>query len=100
MTIISVNLAICLQLAPTSEMDDGKTTAQLQQKKSKQQDKEQLELELHVKWQERALNALETAKQQGLKLPPMLVKGSKGDENDEKKTVDNDQVGKGMFDGW
>jgi hypothetical protein len=30
----------------------------------------------------------------------MLVKGSKGDENDEKKTVDNDQVGKGMFDGW
>jgi hypothetical protein len=30
-------------------MDDGKTTAQLQQKKSKQQDKEQLELELHVK---------------------------------------------------
>jgi hypothetical protein len=29
----------------------------------------------------------------------MLVE-SKGDENDEKKTVGNDQVGKGMFDGW
>jgi hypothetical protein len=44
---------ICLQLAPTSEMDDGQTTSvQLQQKKSKQQDWEQLELELQVKRQE------------------------------------------------
>jgi ribosome biogenesis GTPase A len=90
---------ICLQLAPTSEMDDGQTSVQLQQKKSKQQDKEQLELELQAKRQERALNALETAKQQGLKLPPMLAE-SKDDENDEKKNVDNDRVGKGMFDGW
>jgi hypothetical protein len=43
------------------------------------------------------LNALETAKQQGLKLPPVLVESSKGDKNNEKKTVDNDVKRKDAF---
>jgi ribosome biogenesis GTPase A len=80
---------ISLQLAPEKEEDNGqlqvpigKTTTVA----SKQND-EWEEVQQH-----RARMAVETAKERGLELPPMVENPDKVNEGDE--------VGKGMFDGW
>lgn len=94
---------ICLQLAPLSETDDGQQSVPLHGNGKSKLQQEQLELELKVKRQERAVTAIETAKQQGLELPPsimMVEQRNQDDENNKNDNTDKDQVGKGMFDGW
>lgn len=88
--------SICLQLAPETESDDGQARVRLESSRSQQQQQEEwLEMEAAAR-QERAQAAMETAKQQGLELPPMVAK------KDETAAIstDEDQVGKGLFDGW
>ena len=79
---------ICLQLAPTSKEDEGQQRVRLGNQATKEEEQQQREQELEKERQERAASALKTAKQQGLELPPVMENKSEED------------VGKGMFDGW
>lgn len=83
---------ICLQLAPISEQDDGQQSVRLGTQQS-EEERQELELQRQQERQERAASALETAKQQGLELPPIV-------ESNNNKGDGDDEIGKGMFDGW
>jgi hypothetical protein len=85
---------VCLQLAPEKDEDegqaevpigsmDGSTAARVNLRQIRQE-------EIEKEQQERVRVAVETAKELGLELPPMV-------ENSEVK---EDDVGKGLFDGW
>jgi hypothetical protein len=79
---------ICLQLAPQSAEDNGQLEVKLgSETRSKEKSEQQ------QSWEEnrlaRAEAAIETAQKQGLELPPMI--------QDEEK---EEEVGKGLFDGW
>ncbi|CAJ1960410.1 unnamed protein product [Cylindrotheca closterium] len=82
---------ICLQLAPETEGDDGQLAVPIGASRitenfvSRREEREQQQ-------QERARMAVETAKERGLELPPIV-------ENPDKNDDDQD-IGKGMFDGW
>ena len=78
---------ICLQLAPESETDEGQ---QQVLGRSNEEEKLKRQQEREAERQERALAAMETAKRQGLELPPMV----------DNKSEATEEVGKGMFDGW
>ena len=90
---------ICLQVAPVSEDEKGQRTVlspnaeaeQRQQAAIAQAAKEQ---------QDRAKIALETAKERGLELPPMVSEKQAGTDNESKTTAATSDVGKGMFEGW
>lgn len=79
---------VCLQLAPLSEDDEG----QLKVVMGTEKDAEMVEKE---SWEEsrlaRAEAAIETAQKQGLELPPIIQ---------EQKANAEEEVGKGLFDGW
>lgn len=49
---------------------------------------------------DRAQAALKTAKEKGLELPPSLQDEEGTDDTEEKEKVNEDEIGKGMFDGW
>lgn len=94
---------ICLQLAPLSgEEEDGQQAVTLGTEVSERDKQEQLKLDRQQARQERATSALETAKQQGLELPPnVIVDNNKSNDNkDDGDKDDDDAIGKGMFDGW
>ena len=80
---------ISLQLAPETEKDDGQQAVPVGQTKMSANPRN-AELEREQQ-QQRAKMAVETAKERGLELPPIV-------ENPEG--VKDDDVGKGMFDGW
>jgi hypothetical protein len=82
---------ICLQLAPSSETDDGQQKVTIGGRTSAQ-DRLEREQERQEERQERARAALVTAQQKGLELPPIVDK-KKSDSSPE-------EIGKGMFDGW
>ena len=79
---------ICLQLAPTSKEDDGQQRVRLGNQVTKEEEQQQREQELEKEGHERAANALKTANQQGLELPPIV-------ENNCEE-----EVGKGKLDRW
>ena len=83
---------VSLQLAPESEEDDGQLAIQFGRQQEMQQKAHERALARQLEQEGRARQAVETAKEKGLELPPMVESGVV--ENDE------DQVGKGMFDGW
>lgn len=87
---------ICLQLAPLAESDDGQQAVSLSNEVSQKELQQELQAKLEEERQERAANALETAKQQGLELPP-IVEAKAESQSSRNDDVD---VGKGMFDGW
>jgi hypothetical protein len=85
---------VCLQVAPEQEDDNGQMAvpvgamdgkASPDVRRQRQQDILQLQ-------QERGRMALETAKERGLVLPPQL--------KDLNNVVKEDDVGKGLFEGW
>jgi hypothetical protein len=81
---------ISLQLAPETEEDDGQLNVPLGQHVAAASERNN-EL-AREQQQERARMAVATAKERGLELPPMI-------ENPKGVQADED-VGKGMFDGW
>lgn len=82
---------VSLQLAPETEEDDGQLAVPIGT--SRVNDKEYVSFseQREQEQQERARMAVETAKERGLELPPIV-------ENPDK--VDDGDIGKGMFDGW
>jgi ribosome biogenesis GTPase A len=86
---------ISLQLAPETEQDNGQLqvplgdTTILGPRSKRTAQEEELERKLQV---ERARMALETAKERGLELPPIV--------EDPKSSQEASDVGKGLFDGW
>jgi ribosome biogenesis GTPase A len=82
---------ISLQLAPESEGDDGQLAVEFGDKLVRQQRAEELLLMQQQDQELRALQAVEVAKERGLELPPIVEKGLSSKEDD---------IGKGMFDGW
>lgn len=82
---------ISLQLAPESEGDDGQLAVEFGEKLVRQQRNEGLLLMRQQDQEQRALKAVEVAKERGLELPPIVEKGLIQKEDD---------IGKGMFDGW
>ena len=82
---------IALQIAPETENDDGQLAVPIGQNVDSAREQKRKELEREQK-QERARMAMETAKERGLELPP-IVENPKGAQDD-------DGIGKGMFDGW
>mmetsp|Transcript_843 Transcript_843/g.2038 ORF Transcript_843/g.2038 Transcript_843/m.2038 type:complete len:514 (-) Transcript_843:68-1609(-) len=108
---------ICLQLAPTKRNDPGEEEVRLVEENLKQSREE---------WHQnqrlaRAQAAMETAKERGLELPPAMMEKKKtktttttgdmdmeddlgqDDDNDVGQlttTIAEDQIGKGLFDGW
>ena len=82
---------ICLQLAPKTEEDDGQVMVKLKGQKEVVNHSAIIE----EKRMARAEAAIETAKERGLELPP-VVEGQASDASSQKE----DEVGKGLFDGW
>jgi ribosome biogenesis GTPase A len=81
---------VSLQLAPETDKDNGQMAVPIGSNRDaqrvaakKQQQKQQMQ-------QERSRLAVETAKERGLELPPIVEEGVANDHD----------VGKGMFDGW
>jgi hypothetical protein len=83
---------ICLQLAPSSETDDGQQKVTIDGRTTSMEGKLQREEERQEERQERARAALETAKQKGLELPPII--------QNETRDSSSKEIGKGLFDGW
>jgi ribosome biogenesis GTPase A len=82
---------ICLQVAPATKEDKGQTRIKLSTDTTDQREER---LQERMRAQEaRAQAALETAKERGLGLPPVL-------DPVEEGSVKSDQVGKGQFEGW
>lgn len=79
---------ICLQLAPLSEEDIGQQKVVLATETKNEENQQRLEEERLA----RAAEAMKSAEEQGLELPP-IVHGN----NDQDST---EEVGKGLFDGW
>jgi len=89
---------ISLQIAPETEEDGGQLSVPIGDgtilgRQSFQGEGYDAELEKQAQ-EERARIALETAKQKGLELPPIV------DGNAEESEDPDADVGKGMFDGW
>ena len=80
---------VCLQLAPDSDRDDGQKAILMEE--SRDDERQRWE----EQQQERARVALETAKELGLELPPMVEQ-----QPTSTTTVAEQDVGKGLFDGW
>jgi ribosome biogenesis GTPase A len=79
---------IALQLAPETEEDEGQLQLPIGRSSNRASKRNE---EWEREQQDRARNAMETAKKRGLELPPMVENPGKADEDD---------IGKGMFDGW
>lgn len=111
---------ICLQVAPDTEQGQGTSSASttttttvphmqvmkaimngnnsdINQQKQQQHQQQIWELAKQME-QERARNAMATAKERGLELPPALFRND--DDNDTNPTVNTGEVGKGLFEGW
>ena len=111
---------ISLQIAPESTVDEGQLMVPVggvygnqdsfDKKRQQQVHEEQRKIKL-----ERARVALETAKERGLELPPIVTEASstttttKTHEDEDSNNngtirssskVPNSDIGKGMFDGW
>ena len=89
----------CLQVAPESSQDDGQVAVPVGAMDGSQDIKQDLlkrQQEQAQLTQERAQLAVETAKERGLELPPVVLE----QQNDDSTTVQEDDVGKGLFDGW
>ena len=89
---------ICLQVAPVTEEDRGQRWLGDVKQGVSDQDvvMERLRQEMERERTERAQLAQEAAKQRGLVLPPIVQEQSA----DKAVSVDDSQVGKGVFDGW
>lgn len=85
---------ISLQLAPESEDDHGQLTVKFDREQERQLLAQERALARQQAQQARAQQAVETAKERGLELPPMVETGRVAVEKNEE------EVGKGMFDGW
>lgn len=83
--------SISLQLAPETEEDNGQLTVPIGSTRGGEE-RVSMKDQREQKQQERARLAVETAKARGLELPPIV-------ENQESAN-ENQDVGKGMFDGW
>lgn len=92
---------ICLQIAPRSEDDEGQTTIIGDNDKAERERLAKLAFEQQL---ERADAAKKAADELGLELPPMLTKeaqeSDKGNDDSQKSNVPEEEVGKGLFDGW
>jgi hypothetical protein len=84
---------ISLQVAPETEDDNGQLSVLQKQSSTNRQNMEARRELAREEQQVRARLAVETAKERGLELPPMILE--QGGVNKE-----DDDVGKGMFDGW
>jgi len=82
---------ISLQLAPESEKDNGQLAVNFGEVFERKQRTQERALERQQEQKQRALQAVETAKERGLELPPIVEAGVIEKEDD---------VGKGMFEGW
>ncbi len=82
---------VSLQLAPESAGDGGQLSVEFGEKVERQQRSEERFLIRQQEQEIRARQAVETAKERGLELPPLLESGVNQKEDD---------IGKGMFDGW
>jgi ribosome biogenesis GTPase A len=82
---------ISLQLAPESETDQGQMAIKFGDEYERQQRAEVRALERQQAKEQRSQQAVVTAKERGLELPPIVETGVVQKEDD---------VGKGMFDGW
>lgn len=84
---------ICLQVAPEQEDDIGQTAVPVgaMDGKASPDVRRQRQEDLLEMQQERGRMALETAKERGLVLPPKMA---------NPEVVNEDDVGKGMFEGW
>ncbi|KAL3934392.1 MAG: hypothetical protein SGBAC_009881 [Bacillariaceae sp.] len=81
---------VSLQLAPETLDDDGQLAVPVGASRVNA-DYVSLKEEREQQQQERARMAVETAKERGLELPPIV---------DNPDNVDDQDIGKGMFDGW
>jgi ribosome biogenesis GTPase A len=81
---------VSLQLAPETEDDEGQLAVRIGDSRAAEA-RASLKEQREKEQQERARMAVETAKKRGLGLPPIV-------ENEEG--VNDQDVGKGMFDGW
>lgn len=81
---------ISLQIAPETAEDDGQTAVHIGSSRVTKDYVSLRELRAQEQ-QERASKAVETAKEKGLELPPIV-------ENPDSANDQN--IGKGMFDGW
>lgn len=81
---------ISLQLAPESEEDDGQLAVNFGQDVEQQRRAEEMTQAREEEQRARVQQAVETAKERGLELPPIVESGVQKE----------DEVGKGMFDGW
>eukprot|EP00560_Eucampia_antarctica_P006303 CAMPEP_0197823172 /NCGR_PEP_ID=MMETSP1437-20131217/494_1 /TAXON_ID=49252 ORGANISM="Eucampia antarctica, Strain CCMP1452" /NCGR_SAMPLE_ID=MMETSP1437 /ASSEMBLY_ACC=CAM_ASM_001096 /LENGTH=608 /DNA_ID=CAMNT_0043422189 /DNA_START=54 /DNA_END=1880 /DNA_ORIENTATION=- len=95
-----------LQLAPESQQDNGEKQVKFQDLRNVNQKEEEVTMisdnndynEISI---DRAKQAVKTAKELGLELPPMVSSSSNSDENEKGSTaVKESEVGKGLFDGW
>ena len=106
---------ISLQIAPESTVDEGQLMVPVggvygnqdsfDKIRQQQLNEEQRQIKL-----ERARVALETAKERGLELPPVVTEASTKTEDDDSNNnnkkisssskVSSSDIGKGMFDGW
>ena len=82
---------ISLQIAPESEKDDGQLAVKFGEEHELQQLREERAKARQEAQEARARQATEIAKERGLELPPVVDAGLAQKEED---------VGKGMFDGW
>jgi ribosome biogenesis GTPase A len=87
---------ISLQVAPETEDDNGQMSVLQKESSTNRQNMEARRELAREEQQARARLAVETAKERGLELPPMILE--QGGANNNKE--DDDDVGKGMFDGW
>ena len=90
---------ICLQVAPVSSEEKGQRTVIAKDAARKEREERQQALE--EAQQERARRALETAKERGLELPPAILEKDQTDtKTPSSSSSPDDEVGKGMFEGW
>jgi ribosome biogenesis GTPase A len=82
--------SVALQLAPETEEDEGQFQLPIGRSSNtlslRNEERERVQ-------QARSQMAVEMAKERGLELPPMV-------ENPNQASANDDDVGKGMFDGW
>lgn len=101
---------VSLQLAPQDVTDEGAqkvpvqrevaATAGLVSTEDLNAAKEAREREQDRERKKRAKAAMGRAKEQGLKLPPMMMEGNKTQQEKDKNSDEDEVIGKGLFDGW
>jgi hypothetical protein len=92
--------AIALQLAPETEEDRGQLQVPVggSTSLSEWQSRDKVAVDVERQMQlERARVAMEMAKERGLELPPMIADPKK---TENESPPHNNNIGKGLFDGW